>query len=208
MGIEELFTDQILVKKIQSKLPKMFYLAELESSRAGRIGMEVGSMREKMLIALMLYKFGEENVQTNLPITEPEADVIVYGERVSIKTITGAMFKSIKLVWTVDAAQAIKFSQHYIPSCDMLLVQVNWSSTGGVFLFSQESQLETLQTLGRSEYIKLPKAGTNPRGVELSPKALAVLSKHPQTLMFPIAWHKTNIAYNAYQRWLEIWQED
>lgn len=35
------------VYKIQNKLPMLFYLAELESSRAGKIGMEVGIVREK-----------------------------------------------------------------------------------------------------------------------------------------------------------------
>ena len=39
----ELFTDEIIVDKIKSRLPKLFQIAELESSRAGKIGMEVGS---------------------------------------------------------------------------------------------------------------------------------------------------------------------
>lgn len=208
MDIEELFEDVTIVKKIQSKLPKLFYLAEFESSRAGKIGMEVGSMREKIIIALLLYKFGEENIETNLPITEPEADVIVCGKKVSIKTMTGATFSSVKLIWTVDAVQAIRFSENYIPSCDMLLVQINWSHIGGLFLFSKASQIETMEKLGRSEYIKLPKAGINPRGVEISSKALLALARHPKTHKFPIEWQKDVIAYNTYQRWLELWQED
>ncbi|MCL2062894.1 MAG: ThaI family type II restriction endonuclease [Candidatus Cloacimonetes bacterium] len=36
--IGRLFDDKIIVEKIQIKLPKLFYLAELESSRAGKIG--------------------------------------------------------------------------------------------------------------------------------------------------------------------------
>jgi hypothetical protein len=208
MDITELFNDKDLVTRIQSRLPKLFYLAELESSRAGRVGMEVGSVREKILIALLLYKFGEQNVQTDLPIHEPEADAIVFGRPLSIKTMTGATFKSVKLIWTVDAAQAIKFSQHYTPSCDMLLVQVNWLNTGGFFLFSQEAQIEILDQLGRAEYIKLPKPGTNPRGVELSVKALDALSKHPQTFKFPIQWHRTIMEYDPYRRWLDFWQEE
>jgi len=208
MNISELFTDQSLVAKIQKRLPELFYLAELESSRAGKVGMEVGSVREKILIALLLYKFGEQNVETDLPIHEPEADVIVFGKALSIKTMTGTTFKSVKLIWTVDAEQAIEFSHRYVPSCDMLLVQVNWDNTGGVFLFSQEGQIETLEKMGRAEYIKLPKPGTNPRGVELSAKALDILSKHPQTLKFPVQWHRTKVKYNPYRRWLDFWQEE
>lgn len=139
MTIAELFTDGSIVSKIQKRLPELFYLAELESSRAGKVGMEVGSAREKILVALLLYRFGEQNIETDLPIHEPEADVIVFGRPLSIKTMTGATFKSVKLIWTVDAEQAIEFSHRYIPSCDMLLVQVNWDSTGGYFLFSQEA---------------------------------------------------------------------
>ena len=47
----ELFSDPVLQAQIRSKLPYLFRIAELESSRAGRIGMEVGSLREKILIA-------------------------------------------------------------------------------------------------------------------------------------------------------------
>jgi hypothetical protein len=208
MNITNLFTDQALIAKIQKRLPELFYLAELESSRAGKVGMEVGSVREKILIALLLYKFGEQYVKTDLPIHEPEADVIVFDRPLSIKTMTGANFKSVKLIWTVDAEQAIEFAHRYVPSCDMLLVQVNWDNTGGVFLFSQEAQIETLEKMGRTNYIKLPKAGTNPRGVEVSGKALDVLSKHPQTLQFPVQWHRTTVEYNPYRRWLDFWQED
>jgi len=39
----ELFSDNVIVRKVQTKLPKLFQLAELESSRAGKVGMEVGS---------------------------------------------------------------------------------------------------------------------------------------------------------------------
>ena len=208
MTITELFTDQALVAKIQKRLPELFYLAELESSRAGKVGMEVGSVREKILIALLLYKFGEDNVQSSLSIHEPEADVVVFGRPLSIKTVTGAMIKSVKLIWTVDAAQAVKFSQQYVPSCDMLLVQVNWANAGGFFLFSKESQIEMLEQLGRAEYIRLPKPGTNPRGVEISGKALDALSKHAQTLKFPVQWHRVKIDFNPYRRWLDFWQED
>ncbi|RLC67524.1 MAG: type II restriction endonuclease subunit R, partial [Chloroflexi bacterium] len=52
----EIFEDQKLVQKIKKKLPYLFQLAELESSRAGKIGMEVGSLREKIIVALLIYK--------------------------------------------------------------------------------------------------------------------------------------------------------
>jgi len=39
----EIFKDKKLVEKVARRLPHLFQLAELESSRAGRTGMEVGS---------------------------------------------------------------------------------------------------------------------------------------------------------------------
>ena len=71
----EIFEDEKVVRKIKRRLPYLFQLAELESSRAGKIGMEVGSVREKIIVALLIYKFGKTNVETKIPITEPEMDV-------------------------------------------------------------------------------------------------------------------------------------
>ncbi len=56
----ELFEDEKLVEKIKSRLPYLFQLAELESSRAGKTGMEVGSVCERIIVALLIYKFGEK----------------------------------------------------------------------------------------------------------------------------------------------------
>ncbi|MHC1572466.1 MAG: ThaI family type II restriction endonuclease [Methanosarcinales archaeon] len=61
--LAEAFTDEKLVDRIKTHLPYLFQLAELESSRAGKIGMEVGSLRERIIIALIIYKFGEANVE-------------------------------------------------------------------------------------------------------------------------------------------------
>jgi len=85
----EIFEDEKLVTKIKSRLPYLFQLAELESSRGGKIGMEVGSVRERIIVALLIYKFGETNVKTEIPITEPDVDAKLFEKPVSIKTITG-----------------------------------------------------------------------------------------------------------------------
>lgn len=75
----EIFNDEKLIDKIKSRLPHLFQLAELESSRAGKIGMEVGSLREKIITALLIYRFGKENVETEIPITESEIDANLFG---------------------------------------------------------------------------------------------------------------------------------
>lgn len=58
--LAEIFNDEKLIGKIKNRLPHLFQLAELESSRAGKIGMEVGSLREKIITALLIYRFGKE----------------------------------------------------------------------------------------------------------------------------------------------------
>ncbi len=201
MIITDLFTDEIIVHKIQVRLPELFNIAELESSRAGRVGMEVGSVRERILIALLIYKFGIENINTDIPITAAEVDAYVLGNPLSIKTMTGRKLGNVKLIWTVDAAQAYKFVQTYSPSCDILFAQVNWNSTGGLFFFPKHVQEETLAMIGREEYMNPPKAGNNPRGVEITTNALNIIAEHPGSLSIPIEWHREHVDFNTYNQY-------
>src|SRR3989344_7762301 len=152
-GISDLFLDKTIVNRIKSKLPKLFHIAELESSRAGKIGMEVGSVREKVIIALLIHRYGKENVNTNIPITESETDVIVKGIPYSIKTITGN--GGVKAVWTVDASSAKSFIDNYAPKCNLILIQINWGYTkGGFSLIPLEVQKRVLNKLGKTKYLK------------------------------------------------------
>lgn len=206
--ISELFSDVKLVERIKLKLPQLFHLAELESSRAGKIGMEVGTTRERIVSALLIYKFGEQNVKTDVPITEAETDVLLYNKPISIKTITGKNFGGIKLIWTVDAQKANEFSKKYKPTCDLILVQINWDDKGGFYYIPLEVQQQVLKKVGNENYIKLPKAGTNPRGVEMEGEAMRLLVSNRKTLIIPIDWRKENINFNAYNRWVELWSTD
>ena len=80
----EIFEDENLADKIKRRLPYLFQLAELESSRAAKTGMEVGSVRQRLIVALLIYKFGEANVETEIAITEPEVDAKLFGKPVSV----------------------------------------------------------------------------------------------------------------------------
>jgi len=204
--LSEIFEDEKLIDKIKKRLPYLFQLAELESSRAGKVGMEVGSVREKILIALLIYKFGERNVETKLPITEPEIDVKLYGYPISIKTITG--MGGVKIIWTVDAQKSREFRETYTPKCDALLANIEWGGTGNLFHIPLEVQQRIFRNLGRERYLKLPKAGTNPRGVEISKEALLQLVRDPETKSIAIEWHRSKIEFEPYQRWLDYWKKE
>jgi len=204
----EIFKDVELVEKIKNRLPYLFQLAGLESSRAGKTGMEVGSVREKIIVALLIYKFGETNVETEIPITEPEVDVKLFGEPVSIKTITGKSMSGVKLIWTVDTRKAIEFRANYYPFCDILLVQVNWNDVGGFYYIPLEIQKKLFDRIGRDNYIKLPKPGTNPRGVEITKDALSRLVNDNDSMKIIVNWQRTKIDFNPYKRWIDLWRED
>lgn len=204
----EIFEDEHLVEKIKSRLPYLFQLAELESSRAGKIGMEVSSVREKIIVALLIYKFGEENVETEIPITQPEVDAKLFEEPVSIKTITGKSFGGVKLIWTVDTQKAKEFRENYYPHCDILLVQINWNDVGGFYYIPLNAQKRLFDKIGRQNYIKLPKPGTNPRGVEIAKEALSSLVRDYESKNILINWQKTKIEFNSYKRWVDLWDED
>lgn len=208
MNLSNLFSDDEIVLKVQNKLPELFQIAELESQRAGKVGMEVGSIRERIIVSLLIYKFGEENVETEIPITEPEVDVSVFGNPISIKTKSGTGFTGVKLIWTVDADNALEFRNTYYPSCDMIYVQINWGNTGGLYFFSKEIQIEIFNLLGKENYIKLPLKGTNPRGVEISSKALQKLVEHDGTKKININWTKKEIEFNEFKRWIDLWAQE
>lgn len=213
--IIEIFEDTIIKERIKSKLPHLFSIAELESSRAGKIGMEVGSTREKILIALLIYKFGERNVETRIPITETEVDVKLFGSPISIKTITGV--GGVKVIWTVDAPKAKEFLNSYKPSCEVLLAQIKWDleddeikkgiHPGGLFLIPISVQNKVLSDMGKKKYLKLPKVGTNPRGVEISKEGLEALLQDKDTKCIEIIWKHSKIDYNPYKRWVDYWKE-
>ncbi len=206
VDIKELFTDNTTVSEIQAKLPRLFRIAEIESSRAGKIGMEVGSLREKVIGGLLIYKFGEVNVNTEIPITESETDVIVAGKNLSVKTITGN--GGVKAVWTVDAESSKNFINNYTPKCDILLIQIWWGENkDSLFFIPLNVQKEIFNSLGKEKYLKMPKAGTNPRGVEFSKESIQKMLQHPKTLKIKINWIKQDIPYNVYKRWIDFWKE-
>ena len=204
----ELFEDETLTDKIKRRLPYLYQIAELESSRAGKIGMQVGSLRENIIVALLIYKFGEKDVNTDIPIVEPEVDVKLSEHPISVKTITGKSLSGVKLIWTVDAEKAREFLENYYPRYDMLFVQIVWNDIGGFYYIAIEAQKRLFEKIGRERYIKLPKPGTNPRGVEISKEALSRLVGDKETKVIEVSWQKSDVEYKPYQRWVDYWSEE
>ena len=214
--IDAIFLDNNLLEKIQRKLPSLFELAEQQASRAGRVGMEVGTIREQILIALLIYKFGEENVDLDIPINEQEIDVRVSGHPLSIKTVTAKSQGAppIKIIWTVDWDKVEEFKRNYEPRYDMILVIVSWGRKGKFCGIPSQAQKEVFAKLGRERYLRFPKHGTNPRGVDICSEGVKELLKHPLTRCLEIEWKRSEGARTGelrlvpYKRWLEYWKSD
>jgi hypothetical protein len=71
-----------------------------------------------------------------------------------------------------------------------------------------EIQRRLFDKIGRQNYIKLPKAGTNPRGVEFTKEALLSLIQDSECRNILINWQRTKMDYNPYKRWVDLWGED
>ena len=61
--------------------------------------------------------------------------------------------------------------------------------------------------MGRGGYLKLPKAGTNPRGVEYSKEAIRAMVAHKDTLRIQIEWKTEVSEYDTFKRWVDYWAE-
>jgi len=208
--VGSIFRDPDLVEKVKRRLPHLFYYAERDSSRAGRVGMEVGSLRERILVALLIYCFGRENVETEVPITEHEVDVKVFEEGVSIKTLTtsGRRIGGVKAIWTVDARRSADFVRDFRPRCDYLVAHVVWNDEGGLYYLPVQAQTAVFESLGRDRYLRLPRQGTNPRGVEITAEAMQQLVAHSAAQSIPIEWRRPAAPYDPYDRWVEYWRLD
>lgn len=90
----------------------------------------------------------------------------------------------------------------------MLFVQINWGKEGGFFYIPIKVQRRLFDKIGKKEYIKLPKAGTNPRGVEITKEALTSLIGDNETKVIKINWQRSEIIFNPYKRWVDLWKED
>ena len=194
-------------ERIAKVLPTLFNLVELENRRGNKLGMEVGTARERVLIALFMYVYGRTSVEFP-PSTSPGLDVMVNSQPVSIKTKSSGGLSGVKLVWTVDWEAIDAFLAAYRPVSDLLYVSIIWGKTGSFSLIPQHVQAQTLQEIGIEGYVKVPPRGTNPRGVEISSAALGLLLRHHQTQSLPIAWNRDPSLLGEralYDRWIGLW---
>jgi len=189
-------------------LPTLFRIAELECKRGEKVGMEVGALRERILIALLMFAYTREKVsfaKTDLH----EADVYLAGKPLSIKTKTGKGYAGVKLIWTMDRQKVETFCKKFTPKTDLLYVNIQWGNEGVFSFIPVDVQKEIFNQL-KEAYIKKPPHNTNARGVEISALALKQLLHHQGTLSLPIHWayEEGLLTERArlYLRWVDLWE--
>jgi hypothetical protein len=205
--IKSILIDNEKFKKyIQEKLPELFEQANIECSRDGKIGMEVGVARERILVAMLMHFFGTENVDVKIPTTKASLDVKLLGQCISIKTRTKV--NNFKLCWTSDQISIGNYISTFQPDCDILFAKIDWGKIGYIYYIPLSVQIDVFNTLGRANYLKIPKPGTNPRGIDITDEAYRELTSHSQTLKMEILWNIKNLDINVYERWLKLWDEN
>lgn len=91
--IINVLTSNKFIEKIQNKLPAIFQVINSRNKRGGKIGPEVGIMRERALVGLLINFFGKNNVNYDLPANLKEIDVLIFNQPISIKTMTSKSTK-------------------------------------------------------------------------------------------------------------------
>ena len=194
-------------EKIQKVLPTLFNMVELENRRGNRLGMEVGTARERVLIALFMYVYGAKSVEFP-PSNSPELDVLVNNQPLSIKTKSSKGLTGVKLVWTVDWNKIETFLRTYLPASHLLYINIIWGKAGSFFLIPEHVQRAILERLTIINYTKVPPRGTNPRGVEFSKTAMHLLQTHQDTQSLTIDWKRDKsllVERALYDRWIGLW---
>lgn len=198
----EKFEDDGFIKNVQANFPRMFHITELENSKNKRVGMEAGIQREKIIIEMFKYECGRGNVMNVLPKSAGhEVDVMLFGEPLSIKTLTGKIKAGFKLKWISDEKVIKKFHEEYYPSCDILFAWIKWNTYKGIYYIPVEDQIKIFEEVGRDVYLKVPKTGTNSRGVEIRKHILLKLINNGMTPQIKIGWEKSKINDISHEEW-------
>ncbi len=207
MSAKNIFTSAEFQTLVKSKLPKLFEIAEVESTRGGKIGMEVGILRERILTSFFISKAGEENVDGDSSATENSKDVQVNGDDISIKTFTGSGYSGVKIFWTSDTESAKRVMDNYTPEFDLIVANINWGSNkGGLYYVDKQTQRQVMDSVGRNKFLKIS-SGSNNRGITYGTDVLKKLLNHENTLKIEIDWVKTNEKFNIFERWVKLINE-
>lgn len=155
------------------KLLKLYQVSQMEYKRNNRLTPDVGSSREKDLIAYMKYILKDK---INYKIdNEKEEDVLINNTKVSIKhsSTKSLSSSSIKIQWTENKIQQTKFINDFEFTCDLMIVFVrfNNNNSGEIeILYNLSATLNKIMKSFKDNDIQIFKTreNSNGRGIEFS----------------------------------------
>lgn len=163
------FQNEIHVKN----LILLYQLSQTECSRGSNLTPEIGSSRERDLIASLKSNLLLD-VNYDIPNRKKE-DVIINNDNISIKHSSNKMNSrsGIKIIWTVDNERRKQFVDNFIFKCNLLIIYVRFNeslSSGELeIIYISQSELvhQQINSGIRKESIFNCLQG-NSRGIEFS----------------------------------------
>ena len=167
----------------------------------------VGILRDHVITGFFVSEFGKENVRVPERGNERSYGMVLCGEELSVKTVTGD--SGFKILWTVDTEQVKReIETGYEPVHDILLINIFWNQKkDSVFYIPLSVQQSVLNRIGRSNYLSSA-TGTNNRGIEIKKRAVTFLKMHPDTIKISVNWATDNAKYPPpWDEWEKYWSE-
>lgn len=169
---------------------KRFKEIYIENTENGKVGAEIGKAREVTIKSLLQICLGTEN---NFEKTNPgleRVDIIINGERISIKSPMTSWKKkglpeSCTVKWRVDDFK--KFKKDFTIDTHLLYVgfwQTEYSGPS-IYFIPKHVQQEILEEVGRDKYLKKP---NNSITVFIPRRIMDKLVKHQETLKYSLSW--------------------
>lgn len=155
-------------KKNLIKLAKLYQASQQENTRNGQLTTEVGSSREKDLVAFLKYN-QDLKVKYNID-NKDEADCKIKGRKTSIKHISSNRIgpNGLKIKWTSNKEKQKEFINDFTFTCDLLLVFVKFEDIMTLTLeiiFINKGKLQKLYEQSKGEKVFKALNG-NSRGIE------------------------------------------
>jgi hypothetical protein len=110
-------------------LISLYQSSQTECSRSSGLTPEIGSSRERDLIASFVSN-SKLNVKYDIP-NEKVEDVIINKNKISIKHSSNKKTSQsgIKVIWTVDIEKRNKFLKNFMFTCDLIIIYVRFDKT-------------------------------------------------------------------------------
>ena len=208
-----LLRDEYAVELLRHNLPRAFEVADAESRRIQKrrggktyeaVGQEVGVVREKILTAYLRHTLGDFNI--DLPTTNSAMqDVMVFGNPLEIKTVTGG--GSVKAKWTADTESAQRDISQFHFSADLLLVRIWWETEkDSLFYIPHEVLNGVAGDRPPATYLSVS-SGTNNRGINIAAEFMQAVENHQDTVRIAINWQRLGMKIDPMARWLAYWTD-